>query len=75
MWHSERSRSLSNEFALLALIAQEQPAHKIFSQNYEKVSLNPRPPAPSKKKKKNMEVFHPGLAITAQVLDIAMYSS
>lgn len=71
MWHSERSRSLSNEFALLALIAQEQPAHKIFSQNYEKVSLNP----PSPPKKKNIEVFHPELAITAQVLDIAMYSS
>lgn len=62
-----RPRSLSNEFALLALIAQEQPAHKIFSQDYEKVSLNPS--------KKNIEVFHPALAITVQVSDIVMYIS
>lgn len=62
-----RPRSLSNEFALLALIAQEQPAHKIFSQDYEKVSLNPP--------KKNIEVFHPALAITVQVSDIVMYIS
>lgn len=61
MWHFE-TRSLSHDLALLALTPQEQPAHKIFSPNYEKVSLNPP--------KKNIEVFHPALVITAQLSDI-----